>query len=56
MKIYSIFSTDNEENDIELTPSYQGKDCIGNGTSEGIECQCDECNFFLECFEEFKKR
>lgn len=56
MKTYSIFPTDKEEKEIELTPSPEGKECFGNGTSEGIECQCDECNFFLECFEEFRKK
>ena len=35
---------------IELTPSEHGKDCLGNGQHEGVECCCDECNFYLSCF------
>ncbi|MBR3417949.1 MAG: hypothetical protein IKG82_04580 [Oscillospiraceae bacterium] len=37
--------------EIELTPSPNGINCIGNGQHE-IECQCDECDFFLDCFPE----
>lgn len=33
-----------------LTPSYHGEKCLGNGTHEGIECCCDECDYYLECF------
>lgn len=36
--------------DIELNPSLGGKDCKGNGEHEGIECQCDECDYLMECF------
>lgn len=35
----------------QLTPSPNGIDCVGNGQHE-IECQCDECDFFLDCFPE----
>lgn len=38
------------EQDIKLTPSPNGEDCLGNGKHEGIEIQCDECDYFLECF------
>lgn len=38
---------------IKLTPSYQGKDCLGNGNFPGYECCCDECDFFLTCFPDF---
>lgn len=31
-------------------PSLGGTECKGNGKHEGIEIQCDECDFFLECF------
>ena len=36
---------------IELTPGNFGRDCLGNGEHKGIECCCDECNYFLCCFE-----
>ena len=26
----------------KLTPSFQGKECLGNGEWPGYECQCDE--------------
>ena len=38
-----------------LTPSYHGERCIGNGEDPGVECCCDECNFFLHCFPEWDK-
>ena len=34
----------------ELTPSPNGCDCIGNGSNPDVECQCDECPHFQECF------
>ncbi len=36
--------------DIELNPSLGGKECKGNGEYEGIECQCDECDYLMECY------
>ena len=36
----------------KLTPSHQGRECLGNGSWPGYECCCDECNWFLECFPE----
>lgn len=39
-----------KKNEIQLTPSTDGADCIGNGEHEEVECQCDECEHFLECF------
>ena len=35
---------------IPLTPSFHGVDCLGNGEHPGLECCCDECDFYLECF------
>jgi len=35
---------------IELTPGSNGELCPGNGEHEGIECQCDECDYYLLCF------
>lgn len=40
---------------IKLTPSPNGENCVGNGTHKGIEICCDECDFFLECFIDFRK-
>lgn len=45
---------------IILTPGNQGKDCLGNGeyideNNNLIECCCDECNYYLECFPNFIK-
>jgi hypothetical protein len=34
----------------ELTPSFHGAACLANGRHPGVECQCDECDFCLECF------
>lgn len=34
----------------ELTPSPNGCECIGNGSNPDVECQCDECPHFQECF------
>jgi hypothetical protein len=39
-----------ELEDITLKSSLGGKECLGNGTHDDIEIQCDECNYFLECF------
>lgn len=36
----------------ELTPSFHGRDCLGNGTWPGYECYCDECEHYLACFPE----
>ena len=36
----------------ELTPSPQGRDCLGNGSWPGYECCCDECPHYLTCFPE----
>lgn len=34
----------------KLTPSYHGESCLGNGEHEGIECCCDECDYYQACF------
>ena len=36
---------------ILLTPGNLGKDCLGNGTHDDIECCCDECDYMLCCLE-----
>lgn len=43
---------------IELTPGNGGENCLGNGLHKDkdgnyLECCCDECNYFLCCFESF---
>ena len=43
---------------IILTPGNGGNDCLGNGehTDENgnlIECCCDECDYYLECYPKF---
>lgn len=41
---------------IRLTPSPQGKDCLGNGEHDDIavELRCDECGYFLYCFPQYE--
>ena len=43
---------------IELTPSNNGEHCLGNGEhvdEKGnlIECCCDECDYFLYCYQQY---
>jgi len=39
---------------ILLTPSYHGEKCLGSGDFPGYECCCDECDYFLGCFPDWK--
>lgn len=39
---------------IRLTPSCDGKDCLGNG--EHGPCCCDECDFYQLCFPNWKEK
>ena len=39
---------------IELTPSWHGEKCLGNGEHE-YECRCDECDHYLECFPDWEE-
>ena len=41
---------------IQLTPSPNGEKCIGNGQKKDIECMCDECEHFLECYPEWDSK
>lgn len=41
--------------DVQLTPSPNGEDCLGNGLTEGVECCCDECDNYLECYPKWRK-
>ena len=36
-----------------LTPSRQGRKCLGNGEHPEYECCCDECAYYLYCFPQF---
>ena len=38
----------------ELCPGDHGQNCPWNGTKEGKECKCDECDYFLICFPDWK--
>lgn len=37
----------------KLIPGNGGRDCPGNGYGKK-ECACDECDYFLCCFPEYK--
>lgn len=34
-----------------LVPGDLGQDCPGNGKTPEIECCCEECDYFLCCFD-----
>lgn len=40
---------------ILLTPSYHGEQCLGSGDFPGYECCCDECDYYLVCFPDWKE-
>ena len=39
---------------IELTPG-EPTVCLGNG-EQGFECCCDECDYYLLCFNDFNPK
>ena len=39
---------------VMLQPSCHGKDCPGNGEHPGVECCCDECDYYLDCFPDWE--
>lgn len=41
--------------DPQLTPSLHGEDCLGNGEHEGFECCCDECDYYLICWPDWRE-
>ena len=41
---------------ILLTPSFHGDACLGNGDNLGYECCCDECDYYLYCFPDWKEQ
>ena len=44
------------ENDYQeiLTPSYHGELCRHNGENPDYEIACDECDYYLMCFPDWK--
>jgi len=39
-----------------LTPSWQGNKCLGNGEHPEYEICCDECDYYLYCFPQYRCR
>lgn len=39
----------------KLTPSWHGEECLGNGEWPGYECCCDNCDYYLACFPDWKE-
>ena len=39
-----------------LTPSRQGRKCLGNGEHPEYECCCDECDYYLYCFPQYGRQ
>lgn len=37
-----------------LTPSYHGEQCRHNGNNPDYEIACDECDYYLMCFPDWK--
>ena len=40
--------------DEELAPSYHGELCRHNGENPDYEIACDECDYYLMCFPDWK--
>ena len=38
-----------------LTPSYHGELCRHNGDNPDYEIACDECDYYLACFPDWKE-
>ena len=38
-----------------LTPSYHGELCRHNGDNPDYEIACDECDYYLSCFPDWKE-
>lgn len=49
-----IFETENRPEEI-LTPGDHGKNCRHNGENPDYEIACDECEFYLTCFPDWKE-
>ena len=39
---------------ILIVPSPQGVLCLGDG-EHGYECCCDECDYYLDCFPQYRR-
>ena len=39
-----------------LTPSRQGRKCLGNGEHPGYLWCCEECDYYLYCFPQYDWR
>ena len=58
--IYNIFHKDkipktyDDPTGIILSPA-NPKKCLGNGEHIEYECCCDECDWYLACFPNWKK-
>lgn len=39
---------------IPMNPSHHGEECPYNGESFGFECCCDECDYYLICYPDWK--
>ena len=35
---------------VILIPGDRGKSCPGNGTHQGMECCCEECDYQMCCY------
>ena len=44
-----------EQQEEILTPSYHGESCRHNGDNPNYEIACDECDFYLICFPDWKE-
>ena len=44
-----------EQQEEVLTPSYHGESCRHNGDNPDYEIACDECDFYLICFPDWKE-
>ena len=44
-----------EQQEEVLTPSYHGELCRHNGDNPDYEIACDECDFYLICFPDWKE-
>lgn len=43
-----------EQKKIELKPG-DPQSCTGSG-DHGLECQCDECNYLMDCMAKFDRK
>ena len=35
---------------VVLRPGFHGEGCPGNGEHGDLECCCEECDYYMECF------